>query len=47
MGKYNDGGQAREMFELVSHPSVTVAAMLVERAGDGREFFTIASMGIK
>jgi hypothetical protein len=47
IGKNNDGGQAREMFELVSHPSVTSAAMLVERAGDNREFFTIAFMGIK
>ena len=47
LGANSDGGQVKEMYELVSHPSVRSGAMIVQRAADDRAFFTIAFMGIK
>ncbi|WP_038378647.1 hypothetical protein [Bradyrhizobium elkanii] len=47
LGTNSDGGQTKELYELVSHPSVRSGAMMVERAGDDRAFFTVAFMGIK
>jgi hypothetical protein len=46
IGTNNNGVQISDMFELVSHPSVKSAVMLVGR-GDNPELFTIAFMGIK
>lgn len=47
LGTNNDGGQIKELYELVSHPSVRSGAMIVQQAGDDRAFFTVAFMGIK
>jgi hypothetical protein len=47
IGTNRSGGQINDMFELVSHPSINSAMMIVGRTGDDRAFFTIAFMGIK
>jgi hypothetical protein len=47
IGTNNNGVQISEMFELVSHPTVKSALMLVGRSDDNREFFTVAFMGIR
>jgi hypothetical protein len=47
IGTNNNAEQIGDMYELVSHPSVKSAAMLVGRSPDGKAFFTIAFMGIK
>jgi hypothetical protein len=47
MGTNNNGVQISDVFELVSHPSVKSAVMLVGRTMDDRAFFTIAFMGLK
>ena len=46
IGTNNNGVQANEMFQLVSHPSVKSGVMIVGRGND-QAFFTIAFMGIK
>jgi hypothetical protein len=47
VGTNNNGGQISDLYELISHPSIKSAAMIVQRASDDRAFFTIAFMGIK
>lgn len=47
LGANDEGGQIKELYELVAHPSVKSGAMIVQRAADNRAFFTIAFMGIK
>src|SRR5258708_4551301 len=47
IGTNNNGTQINDMYELVSHPSVKSAALLVSRGTDNSEFVTIAFMGIK
>ena len=47
VGTNNTGLATKEIFELISHPSVKSAVMMVERTAETREFFTIAFMGIK
>ncbi|MCS3687498.1 hypothetical protein ABIF07_005475 [Bradyrhizobium elkanii] len=47
VGSNDDGGQIKELYELVAHPSVKSGAMIVQRAADDRAFFTVAFMGIK
>jgi hypothetical protein len=47
IGTNEEGGQIKEIYELVSHPSVKSGAMVIQRASDDRAFFTIAFMGIK
>lgn len=47
IGTNATGTAINDMYELVSHPSVKSATLLVSRSSDDREFFTIAFMGIK
>jgi hypothetical protein len=47
IGTNTTGTEIHDMYELVSHPSVRSAALLVSRSSDDREFFTIAFVGIK
>jgi hypothetical protein len=47
VGTNNNGVAINEMYELISHPSIKSAAMLVSRTTDDRAFFTVAFMGIK
>jgi hypothetical protein len=47
IGTNNIGGQIGDMYELVSHPSVKSAVMLVGRSPDDKAFSTIAFMGVK
>jgi hypothetical protein len=47
VGTNNSGGAINEIYELIKHPSINPAAMLVSRSLDDRAFFTVAFMGIK
>jgi hypothetical protein len=47
VGTKNVGDQVSEAYELIDHPSINPATMLVNRPLDDRSFFVIAFMGIK
>lgn len=47
VGSNTNGDTISEMYELIKHPSINPAAMMVSRSTDDRAFFTIAFMGIK
>lgn len=47
IGTNSVGLQTSEIFELVSHPSVKTAVMIVSRDPQDSAFFTIAFMGVK
>jgi hypothetical protein len=47
VGTNTNAGAINEMYELIKHPNINPAAMLVSRSTDDRAFFTVAFMGIK
>ena len=47
IGTNNSGVQITDLYELINHPSVNSAVMVVGRPPDDRALFTIGFMGIK
>ncbi len=47
VGTNNNGVEIGDVYELIKHPSINPAAMMVSRSTDDHPFFTVAFMGIK